>query len=213
MTGLPIPGLGLARSLVGAIGRAVDPQSPPPAPPPAAPKYVDYGSLMTPPAPFHSFNTKLWGFWAEGDEGRIQQLCDKVFKAPTAGAVRARPLSRFVMLTWGDIGRVVSATPPYDKRGGVREPQVAVWIPVALRDPTSSHDRFAMCIPFIWLDNPMSLADGRELFGYPKSCRRRDSETLEARRVRAQLRPRRARRAPPPARGRAGRLGGRRCRG
>jgi hypothetical protein len=63
----------------------------------------------------------------------------------------------------------VSATPPYDERGGVHEPQVAVWIPVALRDPTSSHDRFAMCIPFIWLDNPMSLADGRELFGYPKS--------------------------------------------
>jgi hypothetical protein len=167
MTGLPIPGLGFARSLVGAIGRAVDPQSPPPAP--SAPRYVDYGSLMTPPAPFHSFNTKLWGFWAEGDEERIKQLCDKVFRAPTGGAVRARPLSRFVMLSWGNIARVVSATPPYDKHGGVHEPQVAVWIPVALRDPTRSHDRFAMCIPFIWLDNPMSLADGRELFGYPKS--------------------------------------------
>ena len=169
MTGLPIPGLGMARSLVGAIGRAVDPRPPAPAPPSTAPQYVDYGSLMTPPAPFHSFNTKLWGFWAQGDERRIKQLCDRVFTAPTAGAVRARPLSHYVMLTWGNIARVVSATPPYDQRGGVAEPQVAIWIPVALRDPTSSHDRFAMCIPFIWLDNAMSLADGRELFGYPKS--------------------------------------------
>ncbi len=179
MTGLPIPGLGLARSVVEAVVHAADPRriisSPPPAPAAGAPggaggpKYVDYGSLMTPPAPFQSYDTKLWGFWAEGDEGRIKQLCDKMFTAPTAGAVRARPLSRFVMLTWGNIARVVPTTPPYDKRGGVHEPQVAVWIPVALRDPTSSHDRFAMCIPFIWLDNPMSLADGRELFGYPKS--------------------------------------------
>jgi hypothetical protein len=170
MTGLPIPGLGMARSLVGAIGRAVDPQPPPPpAPPSSAPQYVDYGSLMTPPAPFHSFNTKLWGFWAEGNADSIEQLCDKVFRAPTGGAVRARPLSHYVMITWGNIEKVVSATPPYDQRGGVHEPQVAIWIPVALRDPTSSHDRFAMCIPFIWLDNPMSLADGRELFGYPKS--------------------------------------------
>ena len=98
-----------------------------------------------------------------------------MFTAPTAGAVRARPLSHFVMLTWGNIARVVSATPPYDKRGGVHEPQVAVWIPVALRDPTSSHDRFAMCIPFIWLDNPMSLADGRELFGIPRAGAGRSS--------------------------------------
>lgn len=169
MKGLPIPGLGMARSLLGAIGRAADPRPPAPARPSAAPQYVEYGSLMTPPAPFHSFNTSLSGFWAAGDEERIKQLCDRIFTAPTAGRVRARPLSHYVMLTWGDIGRVVSATPPYDQRGGVREPQVAIWIPVALRDPTSSHDRFAMCIPFIWLDNPMSLADGRELFGYPKS--------------------------------------------
>jgi hypothetical protein len=173
MTGLPIPGLGVARSVVGAVVHAADRVISAPAPrptsAPGAPRYVDYGSLMTPPAPFHSFNTKLWGFWAQGDEDRIKQLCDKVFRAPTGGAVRARPLSHYVMLTWGNIERVVSATPPYDQRGGVHEPQVAVWIPVALHDPTSSHDRFAMCIPFIWLDNPMSLADGRELFGYPKS--------------------------------------------
>lgn len=172
MTGLPIPGLGLARSVVEAVVHVADPRriiSPSPPPAPGAPTYVDYGSLMTPPAPFHSFDTKLWGFWAQGNEGAIKHLCDKMFTAPTAGVVRARPLSHYVMITWGDIGRVVSATPPYDKRGGVREPQVAIWIPVALRDPTSSHDRFAMCIPFIWLDNAMSLADGRELFGYPKS--------------------------------------------
>ena len=135
----------------------------------AAPDYVDYGALMTPPAPFTSMNTSLWGFWAQADAERLSRLCDKVFAQPTGGAVRARPLSDYLMLTWGKIARVVSQTPPYDQRGGVAEPQVAVWIPVAVRDPGSSHERFAMFVPYLWLSNPMSLATGRELFGYPKS--------------------------------------------
>jgi hypothetical protein len=42
-------------------------------------------------------------------------------------------------------------------------------VPIALLDPTSERERFAMFIPYIWLDNAMSLATGRELFGYPKS--------------------------------------------
>jgi len=92
-----------------------------------------------------------------------------VFAQPTGGAVRARPLSDYLMLTWGKIAKVVSQTPPYDQRGGVAEPQVAVWIPVALRDPGSRQERFAMFVPYLWLSNPMSLATGRELFGYPKS--------------------------------------------
>jgi hypothetical protein len=52
--------------------------------------------------------------------------------------------------------------------GGVREPQVAIWIPVVVRRP-GVRDHFAMFIPYIWLDNAMSLATGRELFGYPKA--------------------------------------------
>jgi hypothetical protein len=124
---------------------------------------------MTPPAPFASLDTKLWGFWAQADGERIAALCDRVFAQPTGGAVRCRPLSHHLMITWGEIGRVDSMTPPYDRRGGVQEPQVAIWIPVAVRDPTSSRERFAMFIPYLWLSNPMSLATGRELFGYPKS--------------------------------------------
>ena len=166
---------GLAKVVAGAGDdqRAVDRPAPESGGTPAgragAPEYVDYGALMTPPAPFTSMNTSLWGFWAQADAERIAQLCDKVFAQPTGGAVRARPLSDYLMLTWGKIAKVVSQTPPYDQRGGVAEPQVAVWIPVALRDPGSRQERFAMFVPYLWLSNPMSLATGRELFGYPKS--------------------------------------------
>jgi hypothetical protein len=196
--GWTIPGLGLARAVAKGFVRATDPlagggsaaapatdplagggsaaapasASPSPSattPRAAGPEYVDYGSLMTPPAPFASADTELWGFWAQADRERIAALCEKVFVRPTRGAVRCRPLSHWVMITWGRIGRVDSMTPPYDRRGGVKEPQVAIWVPVAVHDPTSSRERFAMFIPYLWLSNPMSLATGRELFGYPKS--------------------------------------------
>jgi hypothetical protein len=130
---------------------------------------VDYGALMTPPAPFDSRDTTMYGFWAEADPDKVAALCKKVFDQTSSGAVRCRPIGQHVMLSWGNIGCVSSQTPPYDRRGGVGEPQVAIWVPVAIRDPTSANEWFAMFMPYIWLDNAMSLATGRELFGYPKA--------------------------------------------
>jgi hypothetical protein len=170
-----IPGLGAVRSVVGAIAEPIcrsiagSTKETTARTSTASPSYVDYGALMTPPAPFRSLNTTLYGFWAQADSQRIAALCEKVFDQPSNGAVQCKPLSAFVMISWGSIERVVSATAPYDQRGGVGEPQVAIWVPVALRDPTSSDWRLAMFIPYMWLDNAMSLATGRELFGYPKS--------------------------------------------
>jgi hypothetical protein len=170
-----IPGVGALRSVLGSIAEPIlksisgTPDGSTARTRAARPTYIDYGALMTPPAPFRSLNTKLWGFWAKADADRITALCEKVFTEPTRSAVECRPLGGDVMLTWGSIARVVSETAPYDRYGGVAEPQVAIWVPVALRDRPGADWRFAMFIPFMWLENPMSLAAGRELFGYPKS--------------------------------------------
>jgi hypothetical protein len=138
----------------------------------ALPPYVDYGSMTTVPAPFSSLNTTLQGFWVEADGERLQALCRKVFSETSGGAVDVRPLGHHVMITWGNIERVVSRTPPFDHRGGVAEPQVAIWVPAATvreRRGRVIAESFKMFVPYIWLDNAMSLATGRELFGYPKS--------------------------------------------
>ena len=164
-----LPGVGTARALLKTLDRIANGPPAQNGTARALPEYVDYGALMTPPAPFRSLGTTLDGFWAQADPDCLQALCRKVFAAPSFDKVSARPIGRHVMLTWGQIARVSSMTPPYDQRGGVAEPQVAVWIPVVVLDPTSARQRFAMFIPYIWLDNAMSLADGRELFGYPKS--------------------------------------------
>lgn len=138
-----------------------------------SPEYVEYGALMTPPAPFRSLNTRLWGFWLDADRERLEALCRKVFTEPSHGAVDVRPLGRHVMLTWGSIERVVSEIPEFSRRGGVSEPQVSLWVPVGIvrheGGGRAVAERFAMFVPYMWLDNAMSLATGRELFGYPKS--------------------------------------------
>jgi hypothetical protein len=133
------------------------------------PRYVEYGSLMTVPGPFRSLGTRLYGFWAAADPLKLASLCERVFAEPSGGTVQCRPLGRRVLLTWGFIQSVVSETPPFDQRGAVAEPQVAIWLPLAIRGPGSHPERFAMFIPYIWLDQAMSLATGREVFGYPKS--------------------------------------------
>jgi Acetoacetate decarboxylase (ADC) len=164
-----LPGMGTARALLKTLDRIANPAPAGNGSSRPLPEYVDYGALMTPPAPFRSLGTTLYGFWAQADPERLSALCRKVFAEPSGERVSARPIGHHVMLTWGLISRVVSQTPPYDQRGGVAEPQVAVWVPIVLHDPASERERFAMFIPYIWLDNAMSLATGRELFGYPKS--------------------------------------------
>ncbi|HEX2085948.1 MAG TPA: hypothetical protein VHF89_09725, partial [Solirubrobacteraceae bacterium] len=78
-----------------------------------SPRYVEYGSLMTPPAPFASLSTRLTGFWFEADGDRLDDLCHKVFTEPSGGEVEVRAIGGHVMLTWGDIDRVIPKTPGY----------------------------------------------------------------------------------------------------
>jgi hypothetical protein len=124
-----------------------------------------------PPA-FDSVDTSLWGFWAEADGDKLESFMRRLFAEPSDGEIDYRPIGSHVMISWGRIGSVSSMTPPFDERGAVEEDQVAVWIPVAQvkrKGDELEAQRFAMFVAYIWLDNPMSMATGREVFGYPKS--------------------------------------------
>jgi len=136
------------------------------------PRHVDYGGLVSLPAPFDSLNASLSGFWAKADYDRVDTLCRRLFAGVSGGKADYRPLAGYVMLTWGRIDTVVPLTPPYDTWGAVEEAQVVVWLPVVKvrgGGDVVVAERFLMFVPFIWLDNAMSLATGREVFGYAKS--------------------------------------------
>ncbi|WP_028066813.1 hypothetical protein [Solirubrobacter soli] len=134
--------------------------------------YVEYGGLITIPSPYRSEDAVLHGFWAEADRAKLAALCTKVFAGPTGGAVDYQPLGKFVMITWGAIAKVSSLDPAYADRGFVWENQVAVWVPVVrLRRDGDDLEavNLSWFVPYIWLDNPMSLTSGREVLGFAKT--------------------------------------------
>src|SRR5581483_6324909 len=61
---------------------------------------------------------------------------------------------------------------PFDGWGTLAEDQVVIWVPVVAVDDRGAllhARRFALFVPYIWLDEPLSIATGREAGGWPKS--------------------------------------------
>jgi len=135
--------------------------------------FVQFGSLMVPPAPFDSVGAKVTGFVVDADGVKLDALCKRVFTDVSGGEVDIVAVGDRIMITWGEIEQVSCMTDPYKGVGGVQEPQVVIWVPVVYvrrdKDGSATAERFAIFSPFIWVDNAMSLATGRELFGYPKA--------------------------------------------
>jgi uncharacterized protein with NAD-binding domain and iron-sulfur cluster len=136
------------------------------------PTYVEFGGLDTFPGPYDCRKTTLYSFVALADIGALERLVDRVLTRPTLGAAEFRPLAPMVMLSVGDIANVVPLTPPYNTYGSVNEAQLAVWVPVVQVSGKSAEKvakNFWMFTSYIWVDNPMSMATGREMYGWPKS--------------------------------------------
>ena len=136
------------------------------------PRFVQFGAVTTLPAPYLCESAELHGFFFRADHERLLELCKKVFQEPTGGAVDYRPLGAHVLLTFGRIKRIRPQTPPFDEWGTLSEDQVVIWIPVVAVDDRGAlleAHKFAMFVPYIWLDDPLSLATGREAGGWPKS--------------------------------------------
>jgi hypothetical protein len=133
------------------------------------PEYVEYGSLATVPGPLRCLGSTQWGFMAEADRERLDALCRRVFAEPSGGEVDLRPLGGHVLITLGRIERIVSEVAPFDRMGNSPEGQAAVWIPVGrVRDRPVAKE-LLMFTPYMWVDNPISLPSGREMYGFAKA--------------------------------------------
>ena len=138
----------------------------------SAARFVEFGAVTTIPAPYRCESAELYGFFFRADHARLLDLCKKVFREPTGGVVDYRPFGQHVLLTFGRIEQIWPETPPYDGWGKLPEEQVVVWVPVVgVHDsgPVLRAGRFAMFVPYIWVDNSLSMATGREAGGWPKS--------------------------------------------
>ena len=131
--------------------------------------YVEYGGVVTAAQPFRCEDTTLYGFILRADHRKLQKLCRRVLADPVDNRVWYEPLGNRVMLTFGHIGRITNLDP---SQGYTDETQVAIWVPTAKvrkLGPVWVVDRIAWFVPYMWVDNPMTLAGGREVYGYRKN--------------------------------------------
>lgn len=135
-------------------------------------EYVQYGSLASVPGPLRCQGVTQWCFPLKADPERLIDLCERVFAGPSSGGEDIRPLGSHVTLTLGRIERIVSEQAPFTSMGWASECQAAVWIPVGrvrVDGERPIAQELLMFTPFMWVDNPISLVSGREIYGFPKA--------------------------------------------
>ena len=135
--------------------------------------YVNYGGRTTnAPMPGYCRDVRLNCFILEADHARLKALTDRAFAIPTRGRVQYIPITKYVMLSVGDLGSISSMVDPYHEMGYVHELQVSFWVMTArvrqLGNVYIAED-LAFFIPYMWVQNPVSLSGGREVVGYNKS--------------------------------------------
>ena len=137
-----------------------------------SPAYVNYGGLATCPSPVDCDDSHLFSFFLEAKHELLEALCDKVFAQPSHGELDLHPLGHHVMLSFGVIDKIKPRLEPWCRMGFARERQVALWIPVFAvrsRGPLPVAASLGWFVPYMWVDNPLSLAGGREIYGFNKN--------------------------------------------
>ncbi len=134
--------------------------------------YIEYGGFASSPGPLVCEGARLYCFFLRADRARLQQLCDRVLKKPTGGALRYVPRLDHVVLTFGVLSALRSLHPGFADRGFALEREAAIWIPTIAQQAvghsyTSRH--LALFMPYVWVDNPIALVSGREVYGFAKN--------------------------------------------
>ncbi|MFL5884889.1 MAG: acetoacetate decarboxylase family protein, partial [Thermoleophilaceae bacterium] len=137
------------------------------------PPYIDYGGLATCPSPVDCDDSTLYSFFLEADHAKLADLCDRVFAQASHGAFEVLPLGHHVMLTFGIVEKIKPQLAPWSRMGFATERQAALWVPVVAVSRQNGGPPDAVTlgwfVPYMWVDNPLSLAGGREIYGFNKN--------------------------------------------
>jgi uncharacterized protein with NAD-binding domain and iron-sulfur cluster len=127
------------------------------------PAFVEFGELATAVPPFVCERLHLYGFIARADPARIRALCDRVLNAPTAGVRSYLPRFAHVLLVFSALDGMRSDAPAHRGLGAISYREAAIWIPVFINGGPR------LFMPYLWLDDPIAIATGRELYGFTKT--------------------------------------------
>ena len=129
------------------------------------PKYIRRGGVQVYQQPFLGQRVRYYGFVLEADTAAIQKnYCDRCLNEPSGGNVQFRAAIPYVVLAFTHIERLQSQTQPYHDYGYFQEQETTIWV---LTEDMQRHELY-WGIPYIFVNNPLAIAMGREVYGFPK---------------------------------------------
>lgn len=131
--------------------------------------YINRNGLPVFPQPVdcRGMNMHVFGLMLESTVP-LQQFCDDQFNTPMQQPGRFKLLAPLVTLTFTRIAAVSSASPGFSDLGTLSENEATLWVPVVDTDRSSDGPPLMVAVPYMFVDNVLALAAGREIFGFPK---------------------------------------------
>lgn len=133
------------------------------------PRVVDRWRLNGSFPPFLAEQARIYGFLLPADRRVLAELCERHFDSPSEGRVRCEPLFGCVLLTFTRIARLHAEEQPYSEVGWASETEATFWI-LAPRMHGFLPVRWTFFAPYIFVDLPWAISQGREIYGFPKEA-------------------------------------------
>lgn len=127
------------------------------------------------PAPFYEGGSSMMSFVFKSDTAKLQAVCDAWFNTPTGGDLYYQPLLPVVLVTYASNQHSRPDVPPYNAWGSVAYNEVIFSIfvvRVKKRGSVWVAEHLSALVPYIFVDDAIVMAGGREVYGMPKALGR-----------------------------------------
>jgi hypothetical protein len=135
--------------------------------------YIVRDNEIVYPPPFEQANTCLMAWVVPSPKQKQKAILDAQLNACSGGSpYEYRPLLSNALMVLANIEKVTSLDPSSAQLGWIPEVDVCTWIlcgAYKLVDGQRKLDHLAWYLPYIWVNNADTMANGREVFGYPKA--------------------------------------------
>ena len=127
--------------------------------------FVEYGTRVTSALPVVCSDTTMYGVLINThDLAPLTEICFKVFDRVSGGLVHCEPIVPFLLLQFNTSDWLGN---PLQSPLGVGEYEALIHIPVNYTWKGNTESAFFT--PYMWVNDSLAMAGGREVYGYPKA--------------------------------------------
>jgi hypothetical protein len=130
------------------------------------PQYVETNGQQSWPPPIVFEKVNFHGFVLHGKRKLLQELIDRQLNQPCGGAMRFDVPSSHVLLYFADFPHCYFEV--MQKKGWSSQREAGIWVPLLLYNGDARIPRLCIYSPYVFVDNPVALTAGREVFGFLK---------------------------------------------